>query len=81
MIPTMFEQMEKVAEERTIRRCDECKEAMINGFLIYIYSGEEYYCKQECLHKHYTEEEYQEMYNGGFGDSFWTEWETIYEED
>lgn len=41
----------------------------------YIDNGLEYYCSDECLHKHYTEEEYEEMYDDSNGYSYWTEWE------
>ncbi len=40
----------------------------------YIDNGLEYYCSDECLHKHYTEEEYEEMYDDSNGYSYWTEW-------
>lgn len=36
--------------------------------------GVEYYCTDECLHKHYTEEEWEDMYDDGNSDSYWTEW-------
>ena len=55
-----------------MRVCSECKEKMIEGYCI---DDLEYYCSVECLHKHYTEEEYLEMYDEGNGDSYWTEWE------
>jgi len=35
----------------------------------------EYYCCDECLHKHYSTEEYKEMYDDGNGESYWTEWD------
>ena len=46
---------------------------MTEGFCIE--NGLEYYCSDECLHKHYTEDEYLEMYDDGNGDSYYTEWE------
>ena len=52
--------------------CSECKEKMIEGYCID--AGLEYYCSDECLHKHYTEEEWLDMYEDG-GDSYYTEWE------
>lgn len=55
------------------RRCSECKKEMSEGYCIE--NGEEYYCSDECLHKHYTESEYLEMYDDGNGDSYWTQWE------
>lgn len=59
-----------------MRICSECKEKMIEGYCIN--SGEEYYCSDKCLHKHYTEEEWLDMYEDG-GDSYYTEWEEMTE--
>lgn len=61
-----------------MRICSECKEKMFEGYCIE--AGLEYYCSDECLHKHYTEEEYLEMYAEGNGDSYYTEWEEDEEE-
>ena len=36
--------------------------------------GCEYYCSEECLTQHYSDEEWQEMYNKGKGDSYYTAW-------
>lgn len=55
-----------------MRICSECKEKMIEGYCID--AGLEYYCSDECLHKHYTEKEWLDMYEDG-GDSYYTEWE------
>ncbi len=60
-------------EEKETRTCSECHKEMTQGYCIE--NGEEYYCSDECLHKHYTQEEYLEMYDNGNGDSYWTEWE------
>lgn len=54
------------------RYCDECGELMWDGYCIE--NGMEYYCSDECLHKHYTEEEWDEMYDEGNGDSYYTDW-------
>lgn len=56
-----------------MRICSECKKKMNEGYCID--GGSEYYCSDECLHKHYSEEEYLDMYDDGNGDSYWTEWE------
>lgn len=58
-------------ELEDIRRCSECKNIMNQGYCIE--NGLEYYCSDECLHKHYTKEEYNLMYNSG--DSYYTSWE------
>ena len=60
-------------EEEELRECSECGKKMTEGYCID--NGLEYYCSEECLHKHYTEEEYLEMYDNGNGDSYWTMWE------
>ena len=39
-----------------------------------INGGEEYYCSEPCLNTKYTTEYFEEMYNGGDGDCYWTEW-------
>ena len=56
-----------------MRKCSHCGKQMTQGYLIH--DGNEYYCSDECLHKHYTEEEYLNLYDDGNGDSYWTEWE------
>ena len=57
-----------------MRICSECKNEMNKGYIIE--NGIEYYCSDDCLHKHYTEKEYLELYNNGEGDSYYTEWES-----
>lgn len=56
-----------------MRTCTHCSKSMTKGYCID--NGCEYYCSDECLHEHYTEEEYLDMYDNGEGDSYWTEWE------
>lgn len=58
------------------RICDECGEVMEEGFCIE--NGLAHYCSKECLNKHYSDEEFSEMYDNGNGDSYFTEW---YDED
>lgn len=53
------------------RRCKKCGESMDEGFCFG--DGEFYYCSEECLYQDYTEQEYLEMHEGGYG--YWTEWE------
>ena len=62
-----------------MRICNECKKKMNKGYCIE--NGMEYYCTDECLHKHYTEEEFLNMYNDGDGDSYYTEWESEEKDD
>ena len=58
-------------EEATKRRCEVCRKEMKSGFCIR--QGEAYYCSEKCLHEHFTEEEYEQMYLND--DAYWTEWE------
>lgn len=65
-----------------IRKCTECSVEMVEGYCID--GGSEYYCSEECLHKNYTQAEYEEMYDDGDGDSYWTIWDEeddIYEDE
>ena len=55
-----------------IRVCSECGKPMMEGFCIE--DGAEYYCSEECLHKNLTEEEYENLYDEGRGNSYWTSW-------
>lgn len=55
------------------RKCTECGDLMHSGYCID--EGASYYCKDECLYKNMTQEEYLELYDDGDGDSYWTEWE------
>lgn len=54
------------------RICNECGKEMWEGYCID--NGLEYYCSEECLHKNISEEEFEELYDNGNGDSYWTEW-------
>jgi hypothetical protein len=62
-----------------MRKCSECSTEMMEGFVID--GGIDYYCSNECLNKHYTQEEWQDIYNDGNSDSYWTEWEDEDEEN
>ena len=53
------------------RICDECGKPMIEGYVI---DGCDTYCSEECLHEHVTDEEYNELYDDGSGDTYWTTW-------
>lgn len=45
--------------------CSECGELILEGYIVC--DGEAYYCSDECLHKHYTDEEWREMYESDDG--------------
>ena len=52
------------------RICSHCGEKMIDGFVIY--DGDYYYCSEKCLHQHFTEEKYLELYEEDA--AYWTQW-------
>jgi hypothetical protein len=59
-------------ELENIRVCSECGKPMTEGYCIE--NGAEYYCSEECLHKNLTDEEYENLYDEGRGDSYYTSW-------
>lgn len=61
------------------RLCDNCGKYMTRGYVIE--NGFEYYCSDNCLHTRYSEEEYNQMYDDGNGDSYYTEWEDEIEKE
>ena len=44
---------------------------MIEGYVV---DGCETYCSDDCLHKHLSDEEFNEHYDNGDGDTYWTTW-------
>ncbi|PEK65950.1 hypothetical protein [Bacillus pseudomycoides] len=60
-----------VEEEENKRVCNVCRQGMVEGYCID--DGLAYYCSEECLHKEYTPEEYEEMYEDDY--AYWTQWE------
>lgn len=64
--------MEIIENDEEFRVCDDCKCIMQEGYCID--GGYAYYCSEDCLHKHYTEEEWEELYDNGNSESYWTEW-------
>ena len=59
-------------KEFNFRVCSECGGVMTEGYCID--NGTEYYCSDECLHKHMTQEEFDALYDDGRGDSYYTSW-------
>lgn len=51
------------------RTCTECKKKMTQGFVIY--DGDEYYCCDKCLMKHYTPKQYLHLFGEDL--AYWTE--------
>ena len=54
-----------------MRICTECGKEMKKGYMVG--DGDEYYCCDKCLFKHYTPKEWQEIFDNDNG--YWTEWE------
>lgn len=52
------------------RVCSHCGKLMNNGYVFY--DGEAYYCSDECLYQHFSEDEYIQAFNRN--DAYWTEW-------
>lgn len=44
---------------------------MIEGYVV---DGCNTYCSDDCLHKHFAEEEFKRLYDSGNGDTYWTTW-------
>lgn len=61
---------EHIVDICEMRTCSVCGQPMLDGFCIM--DGSEYYCSDECLHKVYTEQEYQELYDND--QAYWTTW-------
>lgn len=53
------------------RVCDECGKPMIEGYVV---DARDTYCSDECLHKHITDEQFEELSNSGDGDTYYTNW-------
>lgn len=63
---------EMLGDDYICRICSECGKRMDEGYCVD--NGLEYYCSDECLRKHYTQEQWEMMYDNGDGDSYWTTW-------
>lgn len=73
IIKIIEEIIEDKLKDAGLEVCDECNKIMTDGFIIR--DGSSHYCKEECLLKNMTKEEYLELYDCGAGDSYYTEWE------
>ncbi len=58
--------------QKCARICSECSSPMNEGYIID--NGEDFYCKESCLEKNMTKEEFIELYDNGNSDTFWTSW-------
>lgn len=54
------------------RICSECGKEIISGYYVDANENDTYYCGEECLHKHYPKEVYNEMYKNGT--AYFTNW-------
>ena len=66
------EELDQFVDFLYVRVCSHCGKPMCWGYCIC--GGNEYYCSDECLHQHYTKEEFGQMYDNGNGDSYYTSW-------
>lgn len=65
-------QEELEAYDLEVRVCSICSSLMIAGYVID--GGSEYYCSNECLNVDMTLEEFEQLYNDGSTETYWTEW-------
>lgn len=68
-IKELKEQIACISDDKRV--CFECGDLMEYGYCVY--GGLEYYCSDKCLHKHYTDEEWQQMYDNN-DDCYYTDW-------
>lgn len=61
-----------MAKKKFARECTACSAGMNEGYCIE--GGIEYYCSDACLYTEMTPAEWDELYNDGEGDSYWTDW-------
>ena len=66
------EVLERYFDFQLVRVCSHCGKPMSWGYLIEC--GDTYYCSDECLHQHISEEEFEALYDEGRGDSYYTSW-------
>ena len=65
--------VQMVNMKRFARKCNHCGKLFDEGYCIE--GGQEYYCSKECLSTKYTDKEFEELYDDGNGDSYYTCWE------
>lgn len=61
-----------MAKKKFARKCTACGVGMNEGYCIE--GGEAYFCSDACLHMEITPAEWDELYNDGEGESYWTDW-------
>ena len=55
----------------SIKVCDQCGKFITEGYIVEDWL---YFCSDECLHKRYTQSQYDALYEND--DAYWTEWYT-----
>lgn len=65
-----FDNLEGGEDSEDFRTCTVCGKRMYDGFVIE--SGEGYCCDDECLNTEMSKKEWQDLYDNGEGDSYWT---------
>lgn len=55
-----------------VRICSVCNDLMYEGYCID--GGSAYYCTDECRNTEMTQEEFEELFDDGDGDTYWTQW-------
>lgn len=63
--------------QENIRICCKCWDSMSEGYVYNDTNACKTYCSDKCLHKDFTEEEWEDLYEEWW-DSYYTEWESIY---
>lgn len=66
------ETLEQYFDFQHVRICSHCGKPMGWGYCVD--DGCAYYCSDECLHQHYSEEEFLRLYDHGDGNSYYTSW-------
>ena len=67
------EDVNELADLLDIRVCSTCGKLMYEGYVID--NGLTWYCTDECMENDgMTREEFEELFDDGNGDSYWTEW-------
>lgn len=61
------------------RICDECGKKIQEGYCIE--GGFAYYCSEKCLYKNMSKKQFNDLYDNGNGDSYWTEWYEVEDEE
>lgn len=64
--------LENLIHSNNLRSCSHCGKIFFEGYVIE--DGVDYYCNDKCLEANMTREEFDELFNGGNGDSYYTEW-------